>query len=138
MDKAYRDKRFYSIVIASIALFGIIEIAVIRCVFPSSYMHLLWLIPAYFLLLGFITLILLRRMKRKKLHPGKAIARLMLFNVSQMLVSFTLLFLFYYFVKDNKNVFIIAFALFYIFFMSIKFYIILDINRQNKKSDSLN
>jgi hypothetical protein len=133
MDKAYRETKFHRIVIVGIALFGIVEMAIIRFLFPASYSHLLWLIPAYFLLLGIIVLLVLNRMKRRQMHPGRAIARLMLFNVAQMFVSFILLFLCYNLFENRKEVFILAFSIFYIFFMAVKFYILYDIDRQNKK-----
>ena len=90
------------------------------------------MIPAYFLLLGAGILLLLSRMKRNRLHPGRAVARLMLFNVSQMIFSFFLMFIYYYIVEDHKYIMLLAFSAFYIFFMGVKFFIIYHIDNQHK------
>ena len=132
MDKAYNKIKAGKLVIFGIILFGIIETAFIRLAFPSHYTNYLLLIPAYFLILGISVLLVLSRMKRKRLHPGRAIARLMLFNVSQMLLSFILLFCHYYFIDVQEDVILIAFGVFYIFFMGIKMFILYNIDKQHK------
>jgi len=133
MFRVYRAIEIRRFVLYGIILFGIAEIGFIRFVMPSSYTHLLLLIPAYFLLLGIGVLLLLSRMKRKRLHPGRAIARLMLFNVSQMILSFFLMFLYYYHAEEShKNIMLLAFGVFYIFFMGVKLFIIFNIDNQHK------
>jgi hypothetical protein len=120
------------LVLYGIIGFGIAEVGLIRFVFPDYYTNNLLYISAYFLLLGVIILPLLSRMKRKRLHPGRAIARLMLFNASQMLLSFILMFIYVYFVDVQKYTMLLAFGAFYIFFMCIKFFIIYNIDNQHK------
>ena len=132
MFRVYRAIEIRRLVLYGIILFGIVELSFIRFVLPSMYTNHLLMIPTYFLVLGVGILLLLSRMKRKKLHPGRAVARLMLFNVSQMILSFFLMFLYYYNVKDNKNIMLLAFGTFYIFFMGIKFFIIYNIDHQHK------
>jgi hypothetical protein len=133
MDRVYRAKETRKLVLYGILIFGIIETGVIYLLFPSYYSNNLLYIPAYFMVLGISILLLLSRMKRKRLHPGRAIARLMLFNVAQMLLSFILMFCYWYFMKiENKNVVILSFSVFYVFFMGIKLFIIYNIDNQHK------
>ena len=132
MDRVYRAKETRKIVLYGILTFGILETGLIYFVFPSYYSHHLLLIPAYFMLLGISILLLLSRMKRKRLHPGRAIARFMLFNVAQMLLSFILMFYYYNFIKIHKNVVLLSFCFFYVFFMGIKLFIIYNIDNQHK------
>ena len=132
MLRVYRAIEIRRLVLYGIILFGIAEMGFIRFVLPASYTHNLLIIPAYFLFLGVGILLLLSRMKRKRLHPGRAIARLMLFNVSQMILSFFLMFLYYYLVEDHKYIMLLAFSAFYIFFMGVKLFIIYNIDHQHK------
>ena len=132
MGKVYRAKVIRKLVIYGIILFGVIETGVIRFALPAYYTNYLLLIPAYFLFLGISILLILSRMKRKRLHPGRAVARLMLFNISQMLLSFIVMFFYYYFVEEYKNTMLLAFGVFYVFFMGIKLFIIYNIDNQHK------
>jgi hypothetical protein len=132
MDKAYNEKEARALVIFGILLFGIVEVAFIRLVLPSCYTNLLLLIPVYFLILGILLLLILTRMKRRRLHPGRAVARLMLFNVSQMLLSFVLMIYYYYFINVQKHAILIAFGVFYVFFLGVKMFILYNIDNQHK------
>ncbi|MDR0742838.1 MAG: hypothetical protein LBF05_00555 [Tannerella sp.] len=132
MDKAYRAKDARKLVIFGIIIFGILETGFIRLVYPLYYVDYLLFIPAYFLLLGISILLVLSRMKRKRLHPGRAIARLMLFNVAQMLLSFFLMFCYCYFINVQKHTILIAFSVFYIFFMGLKLFILYNIDKLHK------
>jgi len=126
-----RNNKLQKYVMAAIALFGVIEIAVIRFAFPSYYSNLLLLIPAWFLLMGFIVLLILTR---TDIHPRRAVARLMLFSVAQMFVSFAMLFVCYYLIENNRKTLVLAFAVFYIFFLGVRFYILHIVDRQNRKT----
>jgi len=132
MLRVYRAIEIRRFVTYGIILFGVVELSFIHFVFPDSYTHHLLMIPAYFFLLGVGILLLLSRMKRKRLHPGRAVARLMLFNVSQMILSFFLMFLYYYIANDHKYVMLFAFSAFYIFFMCVKLFVIYNIDHQHK------
>jgi hypothetical protein len=132
MHKVYRAKVVRKFVLYGIILFGIVEVGLIRFLLPDYYTGYLMLVPAYFLLLGVIILLLLSRMKRKRLHPGRAIARLMLFNISQMMLSFIVMFIYFYFVEEQKYMMLLAFSIFYVFFMAIKLFIIYNIDNQHK------
>jgi hypothetical protein len=132
MDRAYRAKETRKLVIFGIVIFGILEVGFIRLVYPTYYTDYLLLIPVYFLLLGISVLLVLSRMKRNRLHPGRAIARLMLFNVAQMLLSFFLMFCYYYFIHVQKHAVLIAFSVFYISFMGLKLFILYNIDKLHK------
>ncbi|MDR0575730.1 MAG: hypothetical protein LBG96_17210 [Tannerella sp.] len=132
MDKAYRAKETRKLVIFGIIIFGILELAFVKMVYPSYFTNYLFLIPAYFLVLSISVLLVLSRMKRKRLHPGRAIARLMLFNVAQMILSFILMFCYYYFVDVQEHTILIAFSVFYIFFMGLKLFILYNIDKLHK------
>ena len=132
MFRVYRAIEIRRLVLYGIILFGIVEVGFVRLVFPDNYTNYLLLIPAYFFLMGVGILLLLSRMKRKRLHPGRAVARLMLFNVSQMILSFFLMFLYYYFIEYHKYAMLLSFSAFYIFFMGIKLFIIYNIDNQHK------
>jgi peptidoglycan/LPS O-acetylase OafA/YrhL len=132
MDRAYRAKETRKLVIFGIIIFGILETGFICLVFPSCYTDYLLYIPVYFLLLGIGILLILSRMKRKRLHPGRAVARLMLFNVAQMLLSFLLLFCYYYFINVQEDTVLIAFSVFYVFFMGLKLFILYNIDKLHK------
>lgn len=134
MEKVYRKKHSNQVVIGGIILFGILEIGLIRFAYPAYYTHYLLLIPVYFLILGISVLRIMSRMSRKKIHPGRAIARLMIFNVAQMLLSFAILIGYYYFVTVHKQIMLIAFSIFYVFFMGLKFYILYNIDKQHKNA----
>jgi hypothetical protein len=131
MDKAYNEKEARKLVLFGIVIFGIVEIAFIRIVYPSYYTVFLLLIPVYFLLLGIGILLVLSRMKKKRIHPGRAVARLMLFNISQMIISFLLLLGYCYFIDVREHSVLIAFSVFYIFFMGIKMFILYNIDHQH-------
>jgi hypothetical protein len=77
-----------------------------------------------------IVLLLLSRMKRNKVNPARAIARMMLFNVIQILVSFLLLFMVHYLYDFKDYALLISFFVFYIFFMGIKLFILYDIDKR--------
>ena len=119
-------------VLGGIILFGILELVSIKWFFPAYFTFKLLFIPAYFLLLGVIVLIILSRMKVKKIHPGRAVARLMLFNVAQMTLSFFLLFGYYYFTEVKDHSMLFAFCIFYIFFMGLKLSILYNIDKHHK------
>jgi hypothetical protein len=120
------------VVIAWILAFGVVELGVIRFFFPSHFTPLLFLILPYFCILGILMLLILRQIKRRKIHPGRAVARLMLFNVSQMLLSVMIVIVYSYFIDIERYTMLLAFSIFYIFFMGIKFFIIYNIDRRHK------
>lgn len=132
MWRTYRAKSTSKLVIFGILLFGILEIAIIYLAAPQYYTHYLLCIPVYFLILGFSVLWALWHMHRNKFHPGRAIARLMLFNIAQMLLSFFIMAGYYYFIDVQEHTMLIAFSVFYIFFMCLKFYILYNIDKQHK------
>jgi len=132
MEKSYGGNKVNWIVLGGIILFGVLELVFIKWLFPASFALRLLFIPAYFLLLGVIVLIILSRMNVKKIHPGRAVARLMLFNVAQMTLSFFLIFGYYYFMNEKDYTILFAFSIFYIFFMGLKFYILYNIDKQHK------
>jgi len=120
------------VVITWIIAFGVVELGVIRFFFPSHFTPLLFLILPYFCILGILMLLILRQIKRRNIHPGRAIARLMLFNVSQMLLSVMIVIVYSYFIDIERYTMLLAFSIFYIFFMGIKFFIIYNIDRRHK------
>ena len=132
MEKTYGGNNTGRNVLGGIILFGILELVTIKWFFPAYFTLRLLFIPAYFLLLGVIVLIILSRMKVKKIHPGRAVARLMIFNVAQMTLSFFLLFGYYYFTEVKDHAMLFAFCIFYIFFMGIKLSILYNIDKQHK------
>ena len=113
------NKEARRIVIFGTALFGILEIAFIRMVFPSHYTASLLFIPLYFLLSGIGLLLFMRRTK-----PGKAVAMFMLFNIAHITLSFSLLTGYYLFAPEREPALLIAFGVFYLFFMGLKMVII--------------
>lgn len=132
MDKIYRKKQTNKIVIWGIILFGVFEIGLFRFVFPSYYTNYLLPIPFYFLILGISVLLVLSRMSRKKIHPGRAIARLMIFNIAQMMLSFIMMTGYYYYITTHKQIVLVAFSIYYIFFMGLKFFVLYNIDKQHK------
>ncbi|MDR1813512.1 MAG: hypothetical protein LBR18_01515 [Tannerella sp.] len=108
------------LVLASVIIFGIAELLVIRFCFPEHFSLVLMIIPAYFLIFAVILLSLISHIKRKKIKPGRAFSLLMLFNMAQMLVSFTALACYYIFSEVKDHTFLIAFGIFYFFFLIIK------------------
>ena len=132
MEKSYGGNGTTRFVLGGIILFGILELALIKWLFPASFTLTLLVIPAYFLLLGVIVLIILSRMNHKKIHPGRAVARLMLFNAAQMMLSFILIFGYYYLTDEKDYTILFTFSIFYIFFMGLKLYILYNIDKQHK------
>jgi len=132
MEETYGDNKTRKHVLGGIIIFGILELALIKWFFPAYFSLNLLFIPAYFLILGVIVLIILSRMRIKKIHPGRAVARLMIFNVAQMTLSFILLFGYYYFSEVKDHTMLFAFCIFYIFFMGLKFSILYNIDKQHK------
>jgi uncharacterized membrane protein len=130
MDKADNKKEAGKLVLFGIVTFGIVEMIFIRIVFPSYYTDFLLLIPVYFLASGIGMLLLLSHMKRKNLPPGRAVAGFMLFNISQMMLSFLLLLGYYLFVDVREHTLLLAFSVFYIFFMGIKLSVFYNIDHQ--------
>jgi len=138
MTKTHTEHQIRRLVLFGIILFGIVEVAFFRLVFPASFTCYLLLIPIYFLISGIFILLLLTRIRRRRLHPGRAVARLMLFNVVQMALSFIILFLYYYFVNIHRYTMLIAFSLFYVYFMGIKYFILYNIEKHHKfKNDPI-
>jgi len=132
MDNVYKIKKARSIILYGIILFALLELGIIRLVFPTYYTHNLLLIPVYYLFFGLCILLILRWMKRKKMHPARAIALLMYFSLFQMILTFIVMFSYYYLVEANKYVMLFAFSAFYLFFMGIKLLIIYNIDIQHK------
>lgn len=135
MHNVYQKKQSNQIVLWGIILFGIVEIGLIYFALPSYYTHFMLFIPLYFLILGISLLLILSRMSRKKIHPGRALARLMIFNVAQMTLSFFILVLIYYCLpleKQLKNIIVLAFGVYYIFFMGLKLFVLYNIDKQHK------
>jgi hypothetical protein len=115
------NKEARIIVLFGTALFGILEIAFIRTVFPSHYTASLLFIPLYFLLSGIGLLLFLQQ----RVKPGKAVAMFMLFNIAHITLSFSLLLGYYYiFASAREPAWLIAFGVFYLFFMALKMVII--------------
>lgn len=135
MERVYKTKETGKLIIFSILIFGILEIGFIRFVYPSYYTDYLLLIPVYFLLLGISVMFMLSRMKRNKSHPGRAIVRLMSFNVAQMLLSFFLMFCYYFFADVQEHTILIAFSIFYIFFMGLKLFILIRLTQRLKNAN---
>jgi len=71
-------------------------------------------------------------MKRTKLQPARAVALLMYFSLFQMILTFIVMFSYYYLVDKHKYIMLFAFSIFYLFFMGIKLSIIYNIDIQHK------
>jgi len=135
MEKAYKDKKNETLVLGGILLFGLLELAFIKWLLPAYYTWLLLFIPVYFLGSGMSLLWVLAQIKRKKLPPGREMMQLMLFNVIQMALSFMLIFCYFFFVKVQKNTVLIAFCVYYLFFMGMKSYILYNLGKQSKTGE---
>ena len=115
-------------------LFGLGNlVGLIKLFLPAYYSTYLFSVPAYFLLVSLGLLFLMSRMKRNKLKPGRVMALLMLFNVGQMALSFSLLFFYYYFIKIQMIAILLIFCIFYFVFMWLKFYIMQNFDRSKKQ-----
>ena len=132
MNNVYGISKARKIIFFGIILFGMLELGLIRLLFPADYTHELLLIPAYFLFFGVCILLFLKRMSLKKTHPGRAVAQLMYFSLFQMMLTFIVMFCYYYFAEEHKYVMLFAFSAFYLFFMGVKLFIIYNIDIQHK------
>ena len=132
MSSAYSHKTVNTFVLGSILMFGVIELAIVYWLFPKSYTSYMLLTPVYFLLLGLTVLLALSRIESKRLHPGRAVARLMLLNTSQFILSASLLFYYVYRINVQRRAFLLTFGLFYIWFMCVKLFVLYNIDSQHK------
>lgn len=132
MSSAYSHKTVNTFVLGSILMFGVIELAIVYWLFPKSYTPYMLLTLLYFLLLGLTVLLALSRIESKRLHPGRAVARLMLLNASQFILSACLLFYYVYQINVQRRAFLLTFGLFYIWFMCIKLFVLYNIDSQHK------
>jgi hypothetical protein len=108
-------------VLSGIILFGIVELAVIKWLLPAYYTHYLILIPVYFLIASIGMLFAFEKMNRKKVHPAREITQLLMLSVVPMILSFALIFCYFYFIQIQKLTMLLAFSIFYLFFMFLKF-----------------
>ena len=132
MSSAYSHKTVNTFVLGNILVFGIIELAVVYRFFPKSYTSYMLLNPVYFFLLGLTVLLAVSRIESKRLHPGRAVARLMLLNTSQFILSACLLFYYVYRIHVQCRAFLLTFGLFYIWFMCVKLFVLYNIDSQHK------
>ena len=130
MDRANNKQKTEIRILGGIILLGIVVVASMKWLFPANYTPYLWLIPANFLVMGIGLMLLFSPEKRKRLNPGREIALLMLFSVGQMILSFSLLFCYYFFIQEQKNTMLITFCIFYLFFIGLKFFIFLSIDKR--------
>ena len=131
MNNSYGITKARKIILLGICLFSLLELGLIRLIFPAYYTHHLLLIPAYFLFFGMCILLILNKMKQKKTPPGRAIALMIYFSLFQMMFSFIVMFIYSYFVKVHNTTMLFAFSAFYLFFMGIKLLIIYNIDIQH-------
>jgi len=95
-------------------------IVFIRWLLPAYFTPYLFLIPAYFMLLAISLLFILSQFKRRNLPPVRQTALLLLLNVAQMILSFFLMFCYFYFIKEQKYTMLIVFCIFYLVFMGLR------------------
>jgi len=124
MNNRYLTKQNRRFIIWSIILFGIIELAFVRFALPSYYTHYLLFIPVWFLLMGVLMIMILQNTGNKNVPPGRMLSRLILFSIVRMVLSFIVIFLYYYLVNIQRNTVLLSFAVFYLFFMGIEIYIL--------------
>lgn len=132
MDRTYKEKEIGKILLGSILLFGIVELALIKMLFPAYYTHYMLFIPVYFLMLSVGMLFMLSQIKRKAVQPRREIALLMLFNASQMLLSLILVFCYYLLIKVQRISMLIAFFIFYLFFLGLKLFALYHMDKLHK------
>lgn len=132
MEQTYSHKVVNTVVMGGIALFGVLELMAVRLFFAEHYSRHLLLIPVYYMVLGAAVLLLVSRIESRRLHPGRAVARIMLLNVSQLLLSIGLLMAYVYFTGEDHSTFLLVFGLFYIWFMCLKVFVFYNIEHQHK------
>ena len=132
VSKAYSSKMIRVFVVLSILIFGIIEWAIVYFCYPQYYTPYMLCITPYFLVLGITVLAVVTRLDHKHIHPGRAIARLMLVNAAQFLLSIVFMGLYVYLIDDHRDAFLLTFGIFYIVFMFIKFFVLYNIDHHHK------
>ncbi|MDR3251919.1 MAG: hypothetical protein LBT42_09700 [Tannerella sp.] len=132
MDKNYRGEKVILLFIMGIIFAGIGATNLIRSVFPDIYTGYLWIIPAYFLLSGVVLYILLSHIVRGGIQPARAVARLMVFNAAQMVVSFALVACYVYFIDMQRKTVLVSFVIYYVLFMGLKMFILLNVNKKKQ------
>ncbi|MDR1602286.1 MAG: hypothetical protein LBS42_07660 [Tannerella sp.] len=130
--KVYTRKDVIRIVLTGIILFGVIEEAVLYFFFPLHYTHYTVFIPFYFILLALSLLWALAYFRTEQIHIGRALARMMLLTVSQFITSIVVLACCILFVGEHKNTFVIAFGIYYIWFLVLKLFVFYNMERYNK------
>ncbi len=132
MSEIYSHRTINTSVLGSVLLFGVVELAIVYWLYPEYYTSYMLMIPIYFLILGVTLLLAMSRIESKRLHPGRAVARLMLLNASQFILSIGLLFYYIYCINMQRKSFLFVFGIFYIWFMCIKLFVLYHIDRQHK------
>jgi hypothetical protein len=136
--RIYTTGEVRRLVILGVLLFGAIEEAVLYFGFPAYCTVYTAFIPVYFLILGLTLLFALsqRRTTRssKPLHPGRALARLMILNVSQLVLSAIILFLYIRYINVQRNTFLLVFAVYYIWFLGLKMFVLCNIDFHHQQA----
>ncbi|MDR1330985.1 MAG: hypothetical protein LBK07_02675 [Tannerella sp.] len=130
--RAYKRKEVIRIVLTGIVLFGIIEEMALYFFFPQYYTSCTILIPFYFLLLALSMLWVLAHFRPERIHIGRALARMMLLTVSQFITSIAALMCYIFFVGVQKNAFVLAFGIYYIWFLVLKIFVFYNMEHYNK------
>jgi uncharacterized membrane protein YhaH (DUF805 family) len=133
MTRAYTPWQVRRFVMLSILLFGIATETALYFGFPEYCTRYTVFIPVYFLLLGLSLLFALSRMQARRLHPGRALARLMILNVSQLFLSAVILFVYIRCIDVQRNTFLIVFGLFYVWFLGLKMFVLCNIDRHHQE-----
>ncbi|MDR2120068.1 MAG: hypothetical protein LBP64_04240 [Tannerella sp.] len=130
--KIYRRREVNRIVLTGVVLFGLLEEAAICFLFPQYYTCYMLFIPCYFLLLAVSLLWGMAHFRAEQIHIRRALARMMLLNVSQFITSAAIIVCYALFVGEQKNAFILAFGLYYIWFLGLKLFVFYNMEHFNK------
>lgn len=137
MTKVFTQNEVWRRVLLSIIIFGILEVAVLYWGFPEYYTNNVIFIPIYFLALGISLLLAIYRINSKPLHIGRAAARLMLLNASQLVLSFGVLFYYIRYIDVQRRSFVLLFGLFYIWFLLLKLFVFYNIDSLHNEKKKL-
>ena len=128
MTKVFTQNEVWRRVLLSIIIFGILEVAVLYWGFPEYYTNNVIFIPIYCLALSISLLLASYRINSKPLHIGRAAARLMLLNASQLVLSFGVLFYSILHIEVQRRSFVLLFVLFYIRFLLLTLFLFYNID----------
>ena len=129
-----QNMKLYGVLLLVIAVATAATYAILKWLFPSLYFTIFPLLPIYFLLMGFSQIMMFQVWKDA---TGKQFFTIyMITRFLKILLSVVVAFLGYYFLNQNKEVFLAVFVFFYFVHLAFETWVFTQKLKENKAINS--